>query len=259
MEIYDNTFTETSKSKGNYVGQSRGGVSLFYNNTIAGYGAQAVFPLSVFRNFMGSWGGATGSNSWDQNAPGGPFYSGTAAAASSNLTVTVSGANWVTNQWMGYSVKRKTNLGGARDFGFSQIVSNTTNTLTYHDAHSFGTGKALSFAKGDSLQIWKVSQAMDMPGVSGGELVTVGSSLSPLPNPPSGWNNQVVTPCYSWKNTNLDNNTQVNFGTTAPDARVVVRGTHYFVNTQMPGYTPYTYPHPLTTGIAPPTNLTIVP
>src|SRR5439155_26603679 len=165
---------------------------------------------------------------------------------------------WSTNQWAGYSVSRTTNLGGATDHGFSAIVSNTANSITYNACTSFG--KALSFAKGDSLQIWKVSQAMDMPGVSGGALVTIGGSLSPMPSPPSGWNDQVVTPCYSWNNINLsNNNAHVNFGTNVADARIVVRGTHYFDDTKMPGYTPYTYPHPLTTGIAAPTNLTIVP
>ena len=259
MEIYNNTFTQTSVKKGNYVGGSRGGVAIFHDNTISGYSTQPVFPLATFRTFMPAWGGATGRNPWDKNAPGGPFYSSTAAAVSSNLTVTVLGSpGWTTNQWAGYSVIRTTNLGGANDHGFSEIVSNTANSLTYHDCSSFGN--ALSFAKGDSLQIWKVSQAMDMPGVSGGALVTIGGSLSPLPSPPSGWNNQVVTPCYSWNNINLsNNNAHVNFGTSAGDAAIVVRGTHYFVDTKMPGYTPYTYPHPLTTGIAPPSNLTIVP
>jgi hypothetical protein len=241
MEIYNNTFHQTSTAKGNYIGGIRGGVVIYHDNTCDGFGA-SVYALDIFRVFMGSWGGATGRNLWDINVAGGPFYSGTASAASSGLTVTVSGGpGWTTNQWAGYAVNRTTNLGGVTDHGFSEIVSNTANTMTYKGAG--GEGNNLSVASGDSLQIWKVSQAMDMPGVSGGQLVTIRGSLSPLPSPPPGWNDQVVTPCYSWNNTR-ESGVHVNF---TPSTKVVVLGTHYFNDTAMPGYTPYTYPHPLTT------------
>ena len=256
MEIYNNNFHQTTTNKGNWLGQLRGGVAIMHDNTVAGYSTKPIFPLSVFRLSMGSWYGATGRNPWDKNVPGGPFYSGIASAASSNLTITVSGnPGWTTNRWTGYSVNRTTNLGGSNGLDFSVIVSNTANTLTYQ-ACPYGNG--LSVAKGDSLQIWKVSQAADMPGVSGGQLLTFNT---PIPTTaPSGWNDQVITPCYSWNNVNLsNNNAHINFGTSATDAQIVVRGTHYFNDTKMPGYTPYTYPHPLTSAIAPPTNLTIVP
>jgi hypothetical protein len=35
---------------------------------------------------------------------------------------------------------------------------------------------------------------------------------------------------------------------------MILQGRDYFNDTPMPGYTPYAYPHPLTTGVQPPTN-----
>ena len=36
-------------------------------------------------------------------------------------------------------------------------------------------------------------------------------------------------------------------------------GRDYYNNTPMPGYKPYIYPHPLVSGLAPPSNLQIIP
>jgi hypothetical protein len=241
MEVYNNRFIETTPTKGANIGGSRGGVVILHDNTISGWGPKPNFVLACFRMFMGSWGGADGTNPWDINRPGGPFYSGTASVASSGAssggTVTVSGnPNWTTNQWAGYSVKRTTNLGNKTDLGFSEIKSNTSNTLTY--APTGGFKPDLSFAAGDSLQLWKVDQALDQPGVSGGSLLAGKPATIP-----AGWNDQVVTPCYSWSNTR-EGGVHVNFGVTT---KVVRLGTHYFNDTPMPGYTTFTYPHPLTT------------
>ena len=37
---------------------------------------------------------------------------------------------------------------------------------------------------------------------------------------------------------------------------MLVEGRDYYNNTPMPGYTPYTYPHPLTKGLPPPEQTT---
>jgi hypothetical protein len=61
---------------------------------------------------------------------------------------------------------------------------------------------------------------------------------------------QATEPCYSWNNVDANNN-QVDFkqGT---GGSPVTEGRDYFNRTAMPGYTPYTYPHPLTTSLSPP-------
>ena len=63
---------------------------------------------------------------------------------------------------------------------------------------------------------------------------------------PAGWNDQVTEPCYAWNNVS-GGTQQVGFG----KGELIIRpGEHYFKNTPMPGYTGYTYPHPLVTGAA---------
>jgi hypothetical protein len=232
MEIYQNTFTGTDISK--FVGGARSGVVLFHDNRISGYwGNLAQLPLANFRNFLQflPWGGADGTNPWDVNEPN-VFFTGTAAANSSRLTVTVSGANWTPNQWAGYTVRRTSNVCNSNSVTFAWITRNTANTITYTDNGDYGT-PSLSFCAGDTLEIRKVDHALDQPGRAGGSLIT-GGNQSPVR--PPGWNDQVTEPCYAW------NNGPANFvGSAGVRANV-----HYFNNTPMPGYTPYVYPHPLT-------------
>ena len=66
------------------------------------------------------------------------------------------------------------------------------------------------------------------------------------------WMHQENEPCYSWNNTDQNNN-PVNFTQSSGGASILV-GRDYFNNTPMPGYTPYTYPHPLVSGASVPTD-----
>jgi hypothetical protein len=234
MEVYDNTFTGTDLNR--FVGDVRSGGVLFHDNTISGYwGNSAEFRLYNFRSFhpFDPWGGADGTNAWDVNSPT-VFFTGTPAANSSGTTVTVSGANWTTNQWAGYAIRRTSDICNSGSTSFSEILSNTSNTITYVNNALYPGESATSFCAGDSLEIRKVEHALDQPGRALGSLI----SGNP-PVRPGGWNNQVTEPCYSWNNTT--GNAQVNFGAGAG----VRANEHYFNNTSMPGYAPYTYPHPL--------------
>ena len=132
------------------------------------------------------WGGADGTNQWDKNKSGAPFYSGTATGGG-NLSVTVSGAGWSSNQWAGYSIKKS-------DGRFSYINSNTSGTIIYQD--SAGYGSNLSFDAGDRFVINKVEQSIDQPGVGQSNLLS-----GDQPTRPADWN-QVADPCYMWGNTN---------------------------------------------------------
>jgi hypothetical protein len=257
-EIYNNRFTQTTPRKGTSWGHVRGGVTILHDNTLSGFGPQPSYPLTCFRMVWPFWYGADGTNPWDINRHGGPFFSGTAAEATGPpvkglTTLTVSGnPNWTTDQWAGYTIKRTTNLGRSTSKAyFSEIKSNTANSLTYLP----GFTSNLTLAPGDSFELWKVEQALDQAGVSGGQLLTIGIVAQPpsRPTPPRpGWNDQVITPCYSWNNTR-EGGVHVNFGRTS---RLYKEGVHYFNDTPMPGYTPYTYPHPLTTGLPPPEQMT---
>jgi hypothetical protein len=241
MEVYNNTFTGTDLNR--FVGGVRSGGVLFHDNGISGYwGNSATFTLQNFRNFypFDPWGGADGTNAWDVNAPN-AFFTGTAAANSANRTVTVSGVNWTTNYWAGYAIRRTSDVCNSGSISFSEILSNTSNTITYSENGGYPTPPAMSFCVGDSLEIRKVVHALDQPGRALGSLIT-----GTPPVRPAGWNNQVTEPCYSWNNTT--GNAPVNFSA-GPGVRA---NEHYFNNTRMPGYTPYVYPHPLVTAQAPP-------
>jgi hypothetical protein len=246
MDVYNNRYVGTNR--GNIVGDCRSGIVLFHDNTISGYRANPVFLLRTHRMFYGfrPFLGADGTNQWDVNQPGGPFFTGIASGAGSGTTVTVTGRpGWTENQWRGYSVKRITNLGHARGPAFSEIRSNTANTLTFSSAGGYGRPPVdLSFANGDALQIWKVTEALDQPGRAGGSLIR--GNRPPLP---PGWNNQVTEPCYSWNNTR-EGGAHVNF---SAGQKVMRGGEHFFNDTPMPGYAPYPYPHPLVTGEPTPT------
>ena len=237
MEVYNNTFTGTDLNR--FVGGVRSGGVLFHDNSISGYwGDSATFALQNFRNFypFDPWGGADGTNAWDVNVPN-AFFTGTAAANSANRTVAVYGANWPPNYWAGYAIRRTSDVCNSGSISFSEILSNTSNTITYSENGGYPTPPALSFCAGDSLEIRKVLHALDQPGRALGSLIT-----GTPPIRPAGWNDQVTEPCYSWNNTT--GNAQVNFSA-GPGVRA---NEHYFNNTPMPGYAPYIYPHPLASG-----------
>jgi hypothetical protein len=173
------------------------------------------------------WGGADGTNGWDKNNVGNPFYSGTLTGVSGN-TVTINGAGWIPNQWQGYTLKR--NAGG-----FSYIQNNTSNTITF--ANDLFGGHP-PYAVGNVISINKVHQSMDQAGAGQSTLISGNN-----PTPPPGFN-QIAEPCYIWNNTNDGSP----FNSFDPETANIQQGIHYFNNTILPGYTPYTYPHPLVIG-----------
>jgi len=227
IEVYDNTFTGSNINR--FVGTLRSGVALFHDNTITGYWTfGTLFATQAFRcqDVFSPWGGADGTSVWDTNT--GPHFSGTVTAVGTR-TVTVSGANWTTNQWKGYTIRRDTTSPSP---WFAEILSNTGNTIKYQ----WGVFGSLTFNVGDTFKIYRVVQALDSPGRARGSLITGNP-----PVVPSGWNDQVTEPCYAWNNP-ADGGQQVGFDPGNISIRI---GEHIFNNTPMPGYTPYVYPHPL--------------
>ncbi len=233
MEVYNNTYTGTNIS--NVIGGSRSSTVLFHDNTISGYWAKPVIPLANWRSFYSFpiWGGADGTNVWDKNDPT-TFFTGTAASSNSSNTVTVSGnPSWTTNQWVKYVVKRTTNIGGLNTLTFGEIQGNNSSTISYTGNGGYSTPD-MRFTAGDSLEIHKVLHALDQPGWGQGSLIPNADTSTP----PHGWNDQVSEPCYQWNN-----------GAAMFQPNSGIKPGDYFDNTPMPGYTPYTYPHPLTKGL----------
>jgi hypothetical protein len=241
-EAYNNTYIGSGWNK--FVAGCRSGGVLFHDNSISGYwGNNATAALGNYRTHMTfvPWGGADGANPWDDNYST-IYFTGTASTNSSGTAVTVSGSpGWTTNQWVGYSIRRLTNVGGLNTVTFALINSNTSNTITYSGNGGYAV-PSLAFTSGDSLEIRRIRNVMDGIGRGGGSLISGNSPIMP-----AGWNDQITEPCYAWNNPITDGGGFAVFGPVDPTVRI---NEHYFNNTPMPGYAPYTYPHPLVAGAA---------
>ena len=234
IEVYNNNFTGNGAF--DIIVNIRSGSALIHNNTLSNFLSTAHFHLDVYRRFFpfSPWGQADGSNPWDANSSGSPFDSGVATGGGS-LTLTDTSKSW--GNLVGKILKKT----GCSGYCSSTITSNTANTITVYNSGGYGAN--ISFSGGQGYQIWNApTHALDSPGRSGGTQLSGGS-----PAVPPGWNNQVNDPCYEWNNTM--GATNVNFSS---KTNMVRSGTHFFNDTVAPGYTAYTYPHPLVSGSAPP-------
>ena len=230
----------------------RGGTMIAHDNTFVG-GKPDGYGLQTYRTFHnfadGVWKGAHGGNNWDYNVTesdgvthigGRPSYlfdNGTISAASGNdpATVTDTSKNWATNRWIGYELRRPS------DGATAYIRRNTNHTLI---VGQWSPGPA-NWAAGNAYEIRRVLQAIDQPGLGAGDLL---SGANPTPR----WLNQVREGCWSWNNIYTPDGSHINFSQriNAGLGPGLVQGLDYFNNTPMPGYTPYTYPHPLVSRVS---------
>jgi len=203
------------------------------------------------------WLAASGDNPWDVNVtePDGThvdghppylFESGTATSGSENCAaglqyLTDTSKNWTTNQWGGYTARRLS------DNWIGQIISNTNNTLTMYFYYS-GGGCISTWRAGNQYQIHNVLVALDQPGRGRGDLITGDPPINSTTGTAT-WPHQELEPCYSWNNIHSPGGEHINFTPAPTSAASLLQDRDYFNDTPMPGYMPYTYPHPLTTGI----------
>ena len=242
IEIYNNIFNWASGA-GPTGGQLRGGCLLIHGNIYHNYGSG--YGLRVYREFFpfNVWGGAFGTNAWDSNDPHGVYASGTHTGANGATTLTKTGASWATNQWAGYSVLNTITGRG------SYVTSNTSDTISYAVGGGFGEGPNLVFNTGDGFEIRKVLIALDQPGRGRGDLIAGDPpNVVNTTTRTAAWPHQALEPVYSWNNTNNGSNINID----SYGEPTLKEGRDYYNNTKMPGYTPYTYPHPLTKGLPPP-------
>jgi hypothetical protein len=269
-EIYNNSYFATRQVTG---GQCRGGTMLLHDNTYDGKYLDSITPVvtRLFENAGGAgtgnlWAGADGTNAWDLNAtePDGTHVDGHAPYTFATDThigpnvpskrteiVTVSGNPWTPDQWAGYTITN-TNSASQYYLGHGYISSNTASTLAVTSIVEMDHPPTLGFNTGDTFAIHKVLRVIDQPGSGPGELI-VGNPPGSTKLAGTSWPhypNQSLEPLYSWNNTL--NSVNVNFGHT--DASDNLReNIDFYNNTAMPGYTPYTYPHPLVSSIPTPT------
>src|SRR5262249_7471990 len=148
----------------------------------------------------------------------------------------------------GYSIRNtRTGLGSVILAAVYNSTANRTHiTCTYSIAWNIAK---VSFSAGDPFQIHRVLRVLDQTGLGAGKLYA-GSPLS--------LNGAVNESSYAWNNRQADGS-PVKIHAAKPAEPTFVEGRDY-VNAAPPfAYRPYTYPHPLTNDIAPPSNLQIVP
>lgn len=239
----------------------RSGSLIVHGNTYLGklprgYGLQTY---RLFNNYHSNWQAASGDNKWDVNVterdgthvdehPPYLFESGTASGGSENaaaglMSLSDSSKAWRTNQWAYYTAKRTS------DNMIGQIISNTSNTLTMRYYTSDGDNHP-TWRAGNRYQIHKVLVALDQPGRGRCDLISGA-------DPPAAWPHQKLEPCYSWNNVHLPGGEHINFTPAASSSSTLLQGRDYYNDTPMPGYTPYTYPHPLTIGVQPAARATV--
>jgi hypothetical protein len=252
IEVYNNTFNYTQAQT---FGELRGGTLLIHDNIWTGVRLDRGISLACYREYYPykPWGAASGANTLDSNDPHGVYLSGTAGTGSGTNTLVVPGAGWTANQWVGYTAINTTQTfasgAGQGQPPSSWIMSNTSDTITVKSDAGID-GPNTSFAVGDNFEIRKVLVALDQPGRGRGALIqsVADPAASGVP-----WPNQALDPVYSWNNKRASDNSDVLIGCGTP---TIQEGRDFYNNTAKPGYTPYTYPHPLTI-LAPPSNLNI--
>lgn len=217
----------------------RSGTALIHHNAFIRYNSNAHFALYRRWGSFPPWGVADGANVWDSNDLT-LFASGTQTLTATNsATLTDNTKTWTTDQWKGYCVR---NLTAGKS---SEITGNTATTLTQVDNPN---GGPLRWNTGDAYEIRKVNIVLDQPCRGKGDLIS--GSGTPTP---TIWPNQAREPIRVWSNTWVDRSN----GTPAiaPDNNLIwTLGTDYFYSTDataaQPGYTPFTYPHPLVSGLS---------
>jgi hypothetical protein len=219
--------------------QVRSGNGVIFENTVTGAFTVAG-QYNHYRDNMNYdiWGMCDGTSPWDVN-DGVVYATGTHNGATGQKLLTDSTKSWKEDQWVGYSVSNLTRGNS------SVILSNDANGIS---ARGVGQNKGLPlWNAGDQYRITRASICIDQVGRGKGDLLQ-GSSPTP-----KAWPNQQSEPAYAWGNT-LNGQTVALYS----GSPVIKEGRDFRNGVPMPGYVPYTYPHPLTTGSKGPSNVRVV-
>jgi hypothetical protein len=263
-EVYNNDFHNSHVMSG--TGGIRSGVTISHDNTYDGVmSSNDGLHLNALRGIF-SWAphngvasavfqGGSGDNPYDSSDPHGLYGSGTVSSGTSPVngadTLTDTTKNWTPHQWQYFTAERLS------DKQVGLIIDNTNNQLTM--VYYTDSGGGAIWKAGDQYQIHKALILIDQPGRGQGDLLTGDSPINSATGT-AAWPRQTLEPSYCWNDIYTPNATHLHFKVTSHNNALQLQGRDYYNDTPMPGYTPYTYPHPLVSGVpAPPTNLRVVP
>jgi hypothetical protein len=232
VEVYRNIFnySPTVFDNGSSAITVRGGTALIYNNSITNF--YAVTSLQDYRTtdnspYFTPWFGATGLCGYDSNSPA--LWTGVAASTTNCLVAANPG--WTNNQFYGCTVYNSNkNLCGI-------VITNNANTMWFLGSAS--PQFQITFTSGDPVVVHLVYPQLDQPGRGGGDLMTGDV-------PAANWPRQASEPIYFWNNTLNYNYNPTAVGGMGYSAYPDIAAGRDFFNSPMPGYTPFTYPNPLT-------------
>jgi hypothetical protein len=262
-EVYNNIFTSSVTGKAS--NQLRSGTMLIHDNQYTNFvHAQNLKAYRVYAPKL--WGYADGKNPYDEN--GGFITSGTHTGLNGVRTLTDANNTFLSSytgssEGVHYIVKNL-NQPVVKD-GVTIYAQSFIESVTAHTINDGGTdATVLNWNTGDHYEIWTVKTCLDQPGQGKGLLLVsapplvAGGPPQPAMWPQAGYPRE---PIYSWNNVN-NLGAQMDVQPVEPG---IMAGRDFINGTPKPGYTPYTYPHPLTgasatnTAPSPPTNLRVVP
>jgi hypothetical protein len=255
VEIYNNDF---HFSFARNLGGLRGGTSLIHDNTYDGLIPVHTMALQTYRTFFLFPGipflAASGDNPWDlndtegngTNVPGhAPFrYDSGTVTSGSTTTLVDNSKNWTPHQWIGFTARRLS------DNGIAYIIDNTSNTLTVYYRAVQGGG--VTWAAGNQYQIHRLLAALDQTCRGQSDPITGDTPINTVTGT-AAWPHQALEPCYSWNNTYTPTGASLSNYLYQGDGpkNYLLEGRDFYNDTHKPGYTPYTYPHPLVGGASP--------
>lgn len=250
FEIYSNTFSYPQAAYAPWAIFVRSGCGVVFGNTSSGQ--QTFVGVSNYRDFerFAPFGGADGFGPWD-NVLATNVLVGTHQGANGVTYLEVPGANWPINQWYGYTVLNQDYFDSKYNFA---IIRSNSPTRIFFSGTRNNTG-TMTFSNGQHFVLNQIYPMLDQPGRGSGDLVS--GDMQPWGLDPyntvtgvPSWPRQANEGIYSWNNTL--NGQPANISSDLPN---IQNGRDFFNNTPKPGYTPYTYPHPMQ-GSGSATNLT---
>lgn len=232
-ECYSNTFTNNAVSKSFEFFDIRGGTCLVYNNTIKSASpawfrvreedGTAASVMSTFSYGSRAWSGMTTYPAYDM--PKCYFGGGNIVNGAARLTA-------------------------MNDISFAYRGATTSSARTLVDCVSITAGSKTVIHSGSGFSSSDVGLPIDASGIPAGtKIVSVTNSTTAV----------MSAAATASRSCNLSASPPVHYRVaigTREDAFFLQQGRDIFF-TQMPGYTPLSYPHPFL-GPAPPTNLTVV-
>ena len=288
-EIYNNTITNNSSQREDVL-NTRSGTLLFFNNAVNGSAGWNSISLQYYRisgdpaTQKTAWGAAGAGLNWtpisiastnilsDINTlnaadwqPNHSYSSGAAVGPLSNNEGQGSGVGGFNFQSTGACTS-----GGSYPGSWNQTVGGTTSdgSCTWTNVGG-GTmanpgGAGFCTANPDTAAMLSSVCSALVPGDTATRYFDNNGGTYPFRDQPGRVHNQVLAPNYAWGNSGSALPSPLLI-TDESTTNVVQSGRDYFNNTAMPGYTPYTYPHPLNTSTgtppqapAPPANVAAV-